>query len=522
MGWNSTDFVLTADAQFNGCKAGHVRNLDEYVSYFDGFDSKYQVVVSPELSRIMPTLRQHEPIDSKWDIAAIRHHDEEIVGYPMEFYQSQLQKPDYYVDFRGRDLEFAEIIRSNPVQINWILDYALSEFQNQNKDLDFAIDEGVIEIFGDLDHEMLGIIAGYIKQKPRRMIFLVDMEAVHPDSTKILTDPIPFFQWLEVPYRHIREALLNFGIETLTVCSGKGYHFIAAIPLFNSHGYYSDAMLSLMAIGGAVQAETIDRLVTTHPEKGKDIPAPILTQRAYQGMNKVMQYVVVNILDDIRKDLHRAGLPPYVGVTDNHEHQISIDLTGSTRQVEMGCFGSVGSIYNKKWDRIIVRIPRARGREEFFDNDLSWMLDTRGSLEAAKAHLIHSGGWIPETDAGMVRLIQAYEASSIKRNLHEPCEGLLDPAAISSLINTNYAVLREKIPQIGGVIDNAQPEFLTPSALDYVYHEMLYNGFSVNDMRHLTYAIYCDTVKNVHIEPAYSKAEWCRWPILLMGEFFKD
>lgn len=520
MGWNEQDFVLTADAQFNGAPVDHVSDLEDFVSLFGSFASQYQVVVSPELGSIIATRRNHEPIDSRWDVAMIRHHDEQIVGFPMEFYQSQIQKPNFYIDFKDRINEFMHIVRSSPGVINWVYDQAFFDLHNHGVDLESAIESRTIEAFGNLDVEMLGMVSAYLRQMPRRAIMLFDIEAVDPNPGKILKEPRWFFEWMEIPFTAIRDCLQSYGIETLTVCSGKGYHIIASVPLY-SNGSISSAMLNVMSIGGVVQAETLDRLVTVYPERGKVVPCPPLTQRAYQGINKLIQFVAVNLLDDMRGAMAASGFPPHIGITDNFQNQISIDLTGGTRQVEMGCFGSVASIYNKKRDPVIVRIPRSRGNTEFFGGDIGWMLHTRGDLEAASAHLSYTGGWIPESIAGFDRLVAAYEESRMKRELHDPCEHLLDPGLISGLINFNYGDIRARVPEINGHIDQAQPRFLTPGDLDFVYHKMLERGYTIDDMRHLTYAVYCDSVKGVHIEPYYSKAEWARWPILLMGELFK-
>lgn len=522
MGWNEQDFVLSADAQFNGCRKEWIRNLEEYVAEFDDFASQYQVVLSPELHRIISTFRRHEPMDSKWEIATIRHFDEHIVGYPMEFYQSQLQKPFFYIDFRGRIQEFSQIVRSSAAQLNALFDRVFQDLYSEpGADIDRLIEQHARSYFHGLDSEMLGILIGYLRQKPRRMVLLFDIEAVNPDSGHILKQPRWYFDWLEAPYQEIKNSLMNFGIEPLTVCSGKGYHILSVVPLGDGRGGYSSAMLRLMAIGGIIQGETLDKMCTTRYGSTRINPCPILTQRAYQGVNKLLQFVTVNVMDNIRHRLSAMGMPPWVSITDNYPQQISIDLTGGTRQVEMGCFGSVASVYNKRWDNLIIRIPRARGREEFFNNDIGWMLETRGDMAAAKPHLIHTGGWIPENNDGINRLIEAYEHSRIKKELHDPCEQLLDPDVISGLIQYNYGDVRTRIPSINEHLDNAQPAFLTPSNLDFVYHEMATAGYSIDDMRHLTYAVYCDNVKHVEIDPKYSKAEWCRWPILLMGELFK-
>lgn len=521
MNWNQMDFVLSADAQFNGSTVEHVHNVDHYMSLEPRLASQYQVVVSQELERLLPGGRKHESLGPIEMIGYVRNNDETVLGYPAEFYQSQLQKPCYRVDFKQRHTDLMGLVGNGAAEINAIYDHAFSSLYAHGTGLDESIDRGVYHAFPGLDHEMAGILAGYLKQKPVRTILLIDMEAVnHDDGNAIFRDAGWYFRWLETPYRALVSALEGFGIPYLTVVTGKGYHLAVSVPLVSPRGGMSPAMLELMAIGGILQEETLQQLVLTEWESRKTDPVPPLSQRAYQGANKLLQFLVVNLIDRIRAELSHVGMPPLVGFTDNNPFQISIDLTGGLRQVEMGCFGSVGSVYNKRRDHFVVRVPRARSGHDFFGGDIDRMLATRGNPELAKSHLIATGGAIPDGEDGILRLIAAYKKSRIKRELHDACERALDFDTARELIRTNYGWVRREFPEINGILDQAQPLFLNPSALEFVYG-VLGRKLSVFDMMQVTYAVYHDTVKKLDIEPKYSKAEWCRWPVLLLGEHYK-
>jgi len=149
------------------------------------------------------------------------------------------------------------------------------------------------------------------------------------------------------------------------------------------------------------------------------------------------------------------------------------------------------------------------------------MHHTRNDLGAAKMHLVHSGGRILDGTRGIENMLQAYSKSRIKRELHDPCDRDINPDRIRDFINSNYREIWRRCPSILHDIEKAQPNFLSPQSLKWVYEQMANKGFSILDMMTLSKAVYCDPVKRVDIDPKYSKDEWCRWPAVLMGEWFK-
>lgn len=522
MDWNESEQVLSADSQFNG-GPHHVRNLDEYRWAFGRYDSEFQVVVSPNLPHLMETWRNYESVNFADRCAAVRAYGQGVCGKPVEFYQSHMQRAEWGIDYKFRRDEFAHHIRTHHREINEIYRDAF-RWRPWGESIDAFVDDRAERAFGHLDNEMRSIIKAYLKQKPVRALLFFDIESVDKDNPKhIFRDPAGYFRWMEPSLKTIQGFLEGHGVRTAVNVTGKGYHVFASIPLY-SGGRQTDAMMMLMQAGGYLQPETLDRLVTITVGEKHNQPTPALTQLAYQGCFRLAQYVVANTIDTIRRELARRGMTPHVGITDNSPHQISLDLTSGLRQVNMSCFGSPGSVYNKDCPYWIIRIPRSRDGEEFFGDDIAEMIRTRSDPDAALAHLVTRGCTIPESTHGMEKLIGGYNNSRMKRDLWDPLDAPFDPVFISELINTNYGQYRGRAPRINDLLDfhsgRGHP-FLNPSDLDHVYHHMRDRGISMWEMVHLTLAVYHDRCKSLDIHRFYSKAEWAKWAPILFTESFK-
>lgn len=517
--WNTRDFVLSADSQFNG-GPDFIHDIEEYRRVFNSFQSEYQVVVSPSLDGILGVNRKYEPINNADEACHVRIAGTAIAGLPAEFYQSHIQKPEWYVDFKSRTGEVGALVRERCDQINWMYGQAFA--QNETS-LDEFVGQSVESIFGDVDPEMKGILRGYLTQKPIRSIVYFDIEPVNElDAGAISRDQGWYFNWLESTVSVLRGTLAEYGIPCAVNVSGKGYHVLTSVPLFEN-GHYNDAMFDLMEIGGHIQPGTMAHLATLLPGTKRISPVPILSQRAYQGCCRLSQFVVANIIDSVRHDLDNRGLPPHVGLTDNNPFQIAFDLTSMLRQVNMSCFGSPGSLYNKSFKNLVVRIPRSRGWTDFFGDDIGLMLSTRTDAEAVKAHLINSGCQIPDAGSGMRGLIRDYKQSRLKRELWDGLQRNYDPGFVQELVYSNYEQYRRRCPVIGSVLDSRDPgHLLDPKNLDFVYHAMARAGASPWEMVHLTMALYQDPVKSVDMGTFYSSTERTNWVPLLLSENFKD
>ncbi|MBI4863435.1 MAG: hypothetical protein HY815_24685 [Candidatus Riflebacteria bacterium] len=441
----------------------------------------------------------------------------------MEFYQSHMQRSEWGIDYKFRRDEFAYHIRSHHREINDIYRDAF-RWRPWGESIDGFVDLKADEIFGYTDLEMKSIIKAYLKQKPRRALLFFDIESVDKyNSEHIFEDPVGYFTWMEPALRTIQGFLEGHGVRTAVNATGKGYHILASVPLY-SDGRQTDAMMMLMQAGGYLQPETLDRLVTLIPGEKHHQPTPALTQLAYQGCCRISQYVVANTIDQIRHELRRRGMTDHVGFTDNEPHQISLDLTSGLRQVNMSCFGSPGSVYNKNCPYWIIRIPRSRDGEEFFGGNIAQMIRTRSDPDAALAHLVSRGCRIPASTRGIEELIGGYNNSRMKKELWDPLDAPFDPVFLSELINTNFMQYRRRAPGINGLLDfpsGRMHPFLDPDKLEYVYHHMARRGMSMWEMVHLTLAVYHDKIKDLDIHRFYSRAELARWPAILFTEHFK-
>ena len=471
---------------------------------------------------MLPTKRGFESLNSADPCLWVRNQGQSRCGKPVEFYQSHMQKSEYEVDFRGRRPEFAELIKSRHQPINEMYREAFKR-RDWNESIDGYVDAGVDRIFHYTDVEMRGIIKGYLKQKPTRALIFFDIEAVDKANPKqIFHDPVGYFHWMEPALKTVQSFLQGFGVRTAVNVTGKGYHVMASVPLY-SEGRQTNAMMELMQAGGWVQPETIDRLVTITPGEKHINPTPILTQMAYQGGFRLCQYVVANSIDAIRHDMRKRGHTDHVGFTDNMPHQVSLDLTQGLRQVNMSCFGSPGSVYNKDCPYWIIRMPRSRDGNEFFGS-IEDMISARSDPSKAQWNLISNGCMIPESTTGMERILSAYNQSRIKRDLWDPIDKSFSAEFISELLNTNYEQYRRRVPGISWMLDVPDGKFhplLDPDKLEVAYHECARNGVSMWEMMHLTLAVYHDNVKGLDIHRFYSKSEKAKWPAILFTEHFK-
>ncbi len=528
MSWNCEPPVMSADAQFNGAPDDYIQNMDHFVNQFNQYETEYQVGFSINFPRLIKSLgfrsdRKFESLSQNIHLS-LRLFGERIVGKPTEFYRSVMTKPNYYMDFKGRDSELMNVVRKNWKSINSIYHKAFVDAQNHDINLDHTIDNEVDHHFHWLDHQLKAILKGYLKQKPRSQIIFLDVEAVNDgDKKDIINNPHGYFKWLE-PVRYVTaKRFRHYKLKFLEMISGKGYHYLSSIPLHsnNQRGGVNSAMLRLMALGGPLQPETVDKLVTVKYGSRKPFPTPLLAQRAYQGAKKMEKFLQVSMADEMKQNLSSHGHEAYVNYSDTGDKLISLDLTSMLRQVDMAVFGSAASVYGKVWNPNIIRIPRSNSlcNLDYFNGDISKMLHTRGSRDAAWNHLRESYCRIPDGSEGMHNLINSYNSSKIKAFDDHLMDWIIDADYTKYLQESNYEPFRKRCPQIcNDIFDNDRMK--NPKSLQYVFREMRNSGFDSRDMLAMMYAIYTDPFRNVFAsedcDNKYSKAEWAKWPAILL------
>lgn len=528
--WNTLEPVLSCIHQNCGGEEDDIRSLEEYFSLAKEQLSVYQVAYAKNRWRYGS--KHHESFNVQDANRLAYFHTQAAFDfrYPVEFYQVLYQKPEYYVDFKGRNPEFEQHIIENLNWINTTLYPKAFEARDNGQSFDAAIEAMVYRRFSWVDEEMQGILSGYLKQKPLRVLFLIDIEPVNDENPDhIFSDPKFYFHWLEPAYENITQALKALGIEYISVVSGKGYHIITSIPLWEN-GQYNSAMLNLMEIGGILQSETVARMVHTYYGSRKTFPVPLLSEKAHQGVYKLMQYLLVNLTDGIQYKMQQWGLPPLVSFCDDDSFLVSLDMTAMLNPIDRRDFGIAGQIYGKTHKHNIVRIMRERSGYDFFgkgfarnDEVLERMFSTRTNLDLAKAHIINTGARIPDaSSSGFNSLISQYLKSNIKQ-LHDEVEHPIDEQEIQHFIRSNYEDVRQFCPNVIQFLDDYDSVvFLNPKTLSYFYQELEKSGFDISDQLHITYALYHDSEKNVDIPDKYCRALWAKWPVLLKGSRYKD
>jgi hypothetical protein len=528
--WNTLEPVLSAVQQNCGGPQDDVRTLHEYLQVAEQQQAVYQVAYAQ--SRVRKGGKHHESFNVRDKNRVYYFHTQAATdyNYPIELYQVLYQKPQYYVDFKGRNQEFEHHILQHLNWLNGKLYPGAFRALEQGGSFDATVDAMVSQRFMWLDEEMRGILRGYLKQKPVRTIFLMDIEPVNNHNPQeILADPQYYFTWLEPVYEILRDTLNALGIAHVTNVSGKGYHIVSAIPLYED-GRENPALLNLMEIGGMIQEETAARLVYTYYGSRKFFPVPLLTERAHHGCYKLMQYLLVNLADRMKARMQQWGFPPHLSFCDDGDFLVSLDMTAMLNPVDRRDFGMPGQIYGKTHDHMLVRVVREINGYDFFgkgfasnEESLARMFAVRSDLDLAKAHMIRTGARIPEASAsGFNKLIAGYRKSRIK-SFHDQLEYPIDNQEIAYLINSDYAIVRRLCPQLGDLLDCPDSDvFLNPQSLTYFYSELEAAGFGIGEQLHITYAIYHDPRKAVDIPEKYSRAVWAKWPVLLKGYHYRD
>jgi hypothetical protein len=289
-------------------------------------------------------------------------------------------------------------------------------------------------------------------------------------------------------------------------------------------------MFNLMEIGGIIQEETAARLIHTYWGSRKTFPVPLLSERAHQGVYKIMQYLLVNLADPIKERMAQWGLPPLVSFCDDKDFVVAMDMTAMLNPVDRRDFGIPGQVYGKLQSHPLVRTVRARNGYDYFgkgfatnEQVIARVFTTRGDLDLAKDHMIRTGARIPEASSqSFNKLIAGYLQSNIKQ-LHDRLEYPIDNQEVQYFINSNYALIRRHCPQLNDFLDFPNADiFLNPKSLSYFYHELEAAGFDINAQLHITYALYHDPNKEVNIPEKYSRAVWAKWPVLLKGYQYRD
>jgi hypothetical protein len=251
---------------------------------------------------------------------------------------------------------------------------------------------------------------------PSRTIFLIDVEYFNKNTPdKFLADQLGVFNLIEPAYQIICNKLRQYGFNYNTVMTGKGYHFLTQIS------NQSPMLEKIISLGSKVDP-ALKKLQETIPNNSKrDRAVPLATQQAHQGMGRLVQYLVTQVINNIRNN---SQIP--IEISDLGMEGLALDLTPNlVRAVDTGSMGVPGSLYLKPQcnsniynqngvvdrTRILTRIYReSEGREI---ENLSQLILTRQNFSLAINNLRQANSSIPESELGLARLIKDYLNSEL-------------------------------------------------------------------------------------------------------------
>ncbi|KKQ55587.1 MAG: hypothetical protein US75_C0018G0015 [Candidatus Woesebacteria bacterium GW2011_GWC1_38_13] len=278
------------------------------------------------------------------------------------------------------------------------------------------------------------------------------------DQREVFEKMEPAFQEMEATFGH-------YGIQHMTVMTGRGYHFLTQVPSV------SPVMQDLIEIGNVIE-EPVSSLQRQVPMFSKrDRPVPPNSQLAYKGANRLMQYVFGQTINNARA---KSVLP--IEISDRGEEGISFDETGYVRHLGTAVSGTLGSIYMKPLikeayyvpnTRLITRIARNVGGQEI--DEVPALIQVRQNYKKSVDNLAQSGGFIPDGSAGVARLIKDYKRSEL-RQLHLALDNEPgDPPEKwrETYRKDDYAWIKDINPHLHEKVMNANPLLLQPDDLNY-------------------------------------------------------
>ncbi len=339
--------------------------------------------------------------------------------------------------------------------------------------------------------------------KPIRSIFVLDVEYYNKhEQGNIIIHQKERFLDLEPTYKVIKDKLNEYGIKHITVMTGKGYHFISQVP------HTSPIMEQIIKIGSSIESSLRDK-----QRQGRFLrrerPVPPNVELIFKGNNRLQQFFFCQVINEIRRKSNIR-----IEISDCSEEGIALDNTILTRQVDMSCFGSLGSLYLKTllaWDKIgghivsntpiPVRILRSINDIEILSLEDAILI--RNDYDLALKHLASIEGFIPDGTNGLEKLIADYWDSALYNNVHKMMDSEEhDPPESWNMSYRNYDGICAKYPSIVQLLRNPNPSLLSPDELNYFINELYFLWEVDKDLRRMKHisgllrAIYEDGIFN--------------------------
>ena len=251
---------------------------------------------------------------------------------------------------------------------------------------------------------------------PSRALFAIDLEYYNKNSPdRFLIDQLGVFNLIEPAYQLICQKLRHYGFNFNTVMTGKGYHFLSQIS------NQSPILEKIISLGAKVDPALRDLQESIPSNSKRDRAVPLATQQAHQGMGRLVQFFVSQLINEVRRN---SQIP--IEISDLGTEGIALDLTPNlARSVEAGMIGVPGSLYLKPQyssniynqhgavdhTRILTRVYRESAGQEI--ESLPQLISTRQNYNLAINNLKQANTNIPESELGLAKLISDYQNSEL-------------------------------------------------------------------------------------------------------------
>jgi hypothetical protein len=276
---------------------------------------------------------------------------------------------------------------------------------------------GKIELFVSLRQKESAVNPGL----PQKVILLWDVDRFHIsedgnyDEGMLIANPVGTFNSLSSTRILYERMFDNLDIPTLTVASGKGYHFFSQVS-------DKEVIKKIIQIGGPTESTVAGKLAYAHMHSKCPVPIALFHDQAFKGSSRLQQYVNTFLIrkardgNPLQVEIWDKGFPN--GITEG----IALDNTGVLQTTQTKLIGSLGSPYFLKakrsglqLDRLILQLPVKGNGFEYAIEDI---LASRYSFEKSAKLLESTDCSIPESSSSVNRVIDEYYQSELYR-LHQ-------------------------------------------------------------------------------------------------------
>ncbi len=235
------------------------------------------------------------------------------------------------------------------------------------------------------------------------VLAILDLDYQNADlPDEALLDPAGAFGRMEPMFQIVRGELVSLGIAHIAVMTGQGYHFACRID------DSTDVAARLQMLGQMLPAL---KAKYSHDHPFTDNTVPLVKGQDHIGLGLLLEYLVHRILGTAREtEIPAVVTGLTVGSPPGRRASVSLDLSAYGDPLHMRYTHCGYSVYHKARHPglCLVCLPRK-------DRTLPELIAVRGDLKLAAEYAGTIDAAIPEASAGVMRLIDDYLASDLRR-----------------------------------------------------------------------------------------------------------